>query len=218
MRFSLPTVCVIARARGAAGSPERAAWLDRLGDAAAAGASMIQVRDRLPDDASLVDFLRDLKRIVAGTGCRILVNDRTDLALAAGADGVHLKSTSVLPVDVRAIVPAEFIVGQSVHTREEATAIEAAGGCDYLLFGTVFPSRSKPDDHPIAGTGALRDVCAAVRLPVLAIGGVTVQRAGQVVEAGAAGAAAISWFADARDVREAVVSLRHALTPNRGNV
>jgi thiamine-phosphate diphosphorylase len=218
MPLSLPIVCVVTRARGAAGSTERSAWLDRLRETAAAGASMIQVRDRLLDDRALLEFLRDLRRTVAGTGCAVLVNDRIDLALAAGIDGVHLKSHSVLPADVRPIVPPGFLIGRSVHAIDEARRIEAAGGCDYLLFGTVFPSRSKPDEHPIAGSDALREVCGAVHLPVIAIGGVTPQRAGEVMAAGAAGAAAISWFADAKEVRDAVIALRHALTPNRGNV
>ena len=179
---------------------------------------MIQVRDRLLDDRALLTFLRDLAGVVSGTGCKVLVNDRSDLTLAAGIDGVHLKSHAVMPVDVRAILPPPFLVGRSVHAVAEATRVEAAGGCDYLLFGTVFPSRSKPDEHPVAGSAALRDVCAAVRVPVIAIGGVTPQRAGEVMAAGAAGAAAISWFADAKEIRTAVVSLRNSLTPNRGNV
>ena len=218
MRVTSPIVCVVARARGVAGTAERNAWLDRLVQAAAAGASMIQVRERLLDDRALLGFLEDLKRGVAGTSCRLLVNDRTDLALAAGLDGVHLKSHSVPPKDVRRIVPPGFLIGRSVHTVEEATATESEGGCDYLVFGTVFPSSSKPEHHPIAGVEGLAAVCRAVQLPVVAIGGVTPDRARAVAGAGAAGAAAISWFSDAKDVRDGVRTLRDALTPNRGNV
>ena len=82
----------------------------------------------------------------------------------------------------------------------------------------MFPSASKPDDHPIAGVHALRQVCARVSLPVLAIGGVTAARARQVAEAGAGGAAAISLFAEAGDLGATVAALRDALTPRRGSV
>src|SRR5687768_9627213 len=152
MPFALPIVCVIARARGTAGSPERSAWLDRLGKAAAAGASMIQVRDRLVDDRALLTFLRDLAGVVSGTGCRILVNERTDVSLAARIDGVHLKSHGIPPIAVRALLPPPLLVGRSVHSVDEAMRVEQGGGCDYLLFGTVFPSRSKPDEHQVAGS------------------------------------------------------------------
>ena len=211
-------ICVVTRARGAAGSAERGALIERLAAAASAGADMIQVRERLFDDRALLAFVQELIRAVEPTTCRVLVNERTDIALAAGAAGVHLRSDSPAPSDVRAIVPAGFIIGRSVHALEEATFTAAAGGCDYRLFGTVFPSASKPDGHPIAGVAALADVCRAVTLPVLAIGGITAARAAEAAAAGAAGVAAISWFSEARDIAEAVSTLRDALTLNRGNV
>lgn len=179
---------------------------------------MIQIRERLLDDRPLAVFVRDLVRRTRDSSCRVLVNDRTDVALVSGAAGVHLKGASVAASDVRRVAPDGFIVGRSVHSEEEAAAAEEAGGCDYLFFGTVFPSASKPDDHPIAGTEALRRACARVSLPVVAIGGVTVARAGGVAAAGASGAAAISLFADAPNIADAVLLLRSALTPRRGSV
>ncbi len=98
---------------------------------------------------------------------------------------------------------------------DEAKAVESAGGCDYLLFGTVFPSASKPADHPVAGVGALAAVCRGVRLPVLAIGGIAIDNADAVSAAGAAGIAAIGLFADAADTGAAVRALGGALTPSR---
>jgi thiamine-phosphate pyrophosphorylase len=218
MVLAVPAICVITRARGAAGSRERTTLLARLHAAAHAGATMIQVRERLLDDRSLVEFVRDLVARTRATGCQVLVNDRPDIAIAASAAGVHLKSHSMAAVDVRRIGPTGFLVGRSVHSKEEAIAAEEAGGCDYLFFGTVFPSASKPDDHPIAGVDALRRVCAAVSLPVIAIGGLTAGRAGGVAAAGAAGAAAISLFSEAANIADAVVSLQRALTPQRGSV
>ena len=214
----IPIVCVITRARGAEGSAERAALTDRLVTAARAGATMIQVRERLLDDRALAAFVRDLVAGTAGTECQVIVNNRPDIALAAGAAGVHLKSGAMAAGDVRRIAPPPFVVGRSVHSEEEAEAAEAAGGCDYLVFGTVYPSSRKPDDHPVAGTDGLRSVCARVSLPVVAIGGITVARAGAVRAAGAAGVAAISLFSEAADIREAIISVRNALTPEVGSV
>ena len=214
MRLTAPIIAVVTRARGPEGSRERAALLGRLNAAASAGATMIHVRERLLDDRSLAGFVRELVSLTRDTACGVLVNDRPDIALAAGAAGVHLKGNSLAAVDVRRLVPAGFLIGRSVHSDEEAVAAEEAGGCDYLMFGTVFPSASKPDDHPIAGLDALRRVCARVSLPVLAIGGVTVGRAGGVTAAGAAGAAAIGLFSEAANIEETVKALRHALTHN----
>jgi thiamine-phosphate diphosphorylase len=214
----VPIVCVITRARGVEGSAERVVLMDRLASAARAGATMIQVRERLLDDRALAAFVRDLVVATSGTGCQVIVNDRPDIALAAGAGGVHLKSGSIAALDVRRIAPSGFVVGRSVHSEDEAAAAEEAGGCDYLIFGTIFPSSSKPDDRPLAGTDGLQRVCARVSLPVVAIGGVTVPRAGAVRAAGAAGIAAISLFSESADIAEAVLAVRNALTPQLGSV
>ena len=218
MSLPLPIVCVVTRVRGVEGSPEREALLGRLARAAAAGAGMIQVRERQFDDRALVGFVRDLVARTRGTACLVTVNDRPDVAIAGGAAGVHLKGRSLEPADVRRILPPGFVVGRSVHSEEEAIATEAAGGCDYLVFGTVFPSASKPDHHAIAGVDALARVCARVTLPVVAIGGVTVARGRALAAAGAAGAAAISLFAEAADIAATVAALRDALTPQVGSV
>lgn len=214
----VPIVCVISRARGAQGSAERAVLMDRLAAAARAGATMIQVRERLLDDRALAAFVRDLVVATSATGCQVIVNNRPDIALAAGAAGVHLKSDSMAASDVRRIAPRPFVVGRSVHSADEAVAAEDAGGCDYLVFGTVFPSSSKPDDHPVAGTDGLYRVCARVSLPVVAIGGITAARARTARTAGAAGIAAISLFSESADIGDAVLSVRNALTPQLGSV
>ena len=218
MRLILPAICLITRARGTPGSTERLRLLQRLSAAAAAGATMVQIRERQLDDRRLLAFVADVRAAVAGAGTLVLVNDRPDLAIAAGADGVHLKSDAPPAADVRTVVPHGFVVGRSVHSAAEAQATVHAGGCDYLLFGTVFPSRSKPADHPVAGIDALRRVCNGVQLPVIAIGGITESRAAEAVTAGAAGVAAISLFAEAEDVGATVSALRRALTRSDGSV
>ena len=218
MRVSYPIITIVTRVRGVAGSAERTAFIDRLASAAAAGATFIQVRERQVDDRDVASFVSALAGPVRDAGGRVLVNDRVDIALAAGADGVHLKSDAPAVADVRRLLSPDHIVGRSVHSEEEAASIEDAGGCDYLFFGTVFPSSSKPEDHPIAGVEALARVCGSVTLPVVAIGGITLTTAPRVVDAGAAGVAAINLFATARDLPETIHSLHRALTLPLGNV
>jgi len=218
MPIARPAICVITRGRGAANSRERGALLARLASAAAAGATMIQIRERQFADRELLDFAREGVEAVRPHGSIVTLNERIDIALAAGAGGVHLKSNSPSVSDVRRIVPAEFLVGRSVHSVEEAVTTAAAGGCDYLLFGTVFPSASKPADHPIAGIDALERVCRSVSLPVMAIGGICVERARALARSGAAGIAAISLFAESTDIGRTVREVHDALTVSSGNV
>ena len=218
MSIRQPAICVVTRGRGSADSSERAALLERLESAASAGATIVQIRERQFDDRELVRFTEQVADAVRPHRVLVAVNERVDIALAAGAGGVHLKSNSPPVSDVRRIVPAEFVVGRSVHSVEEAVAAERSGGCDYLFFGTVFPSTSKPADHVVAGVEALERVCHAVALPVIAIGGISRERAPLVVRAGAAGIAAISLFADSRDIASTVREVHDALTLPSRNV
>jgi thiamine-phosphate pyrophosphorylase len=208
----LPVICIVTRARGRADSAERASLLGRLAAAATAGATMVQVRERQFDDRQLLVFMRQVIAAIRPAGALALVNDRTDVALAAGADGVHLKSDGPAAEDVRRIVPEGFVIGRSVHSEEEAAGAARSGACDYLLFGTVFHSASKPDDHATTGIGPLAQVCRRVAVPVLAIGGVSVDRAPEIAAAGAAGVAAISLFSEADDIVGTVAALAAALT------
>ena len=168
--------------------------VDRLAAAARAGVHLIQIRQRDLDARTLTTVTRRAVEAVAGTAARVLVNDRVDIALAAGAHGVHLRADSVPARRVRAIAPGSFVIGRSVHSLNEALAAQQHGGLDYLLFGTVFKTSSKPG-AAAAGTDALRSVVAATTLPVLGIGGITAANASQVGMAGAAGIAAIGLFA-----------------------
>ena len=166
----------------------------------------MQIREpRLPDPALL-----GLTRQAGETGIKTLVNDRLDVALAAGADGVHLRGHSFSAARVRERVGKAFLIGRSVHDLAEAGAADREGGCDYLLFGTVFPSRSKPEGHRVAGLDALREVCHRVSLPVIAIGGITRERAAEVRAAGAAGIAAIGLFDDTESLRSTVEFVRRS--------
>ena len=163
--------------------------------AARAGIDLVQLREPGLDDRALTALVAGAVDAVAGTRARVLVNDRVDVALTAGAHGVHLRADSVSAGRVREIVPNGFLIGRSVHTPAEA--VEAArSGVDYLVAGTVYPTRSKPEGTVLLGLGGLTEVVRAVGVPVLAIGGVVADKVGDIAASGAAGVAAIGVFAD----------------------
>jgi thiamine-phosphate pyrophosphorylase len=200
-----PVVCVITdrrRAGGSAGDPFTR-LVDQVTRAAQAGVDLIQVRERDLDGGALLRLVRACLSAVHGTRTRVLVNDRVDVALAAGAHGVHLRGPSMPATRVRRIVPPGFLIGRSVHAVDEAEAVTREGGLDYLLFGTVLATASKPGRAP-AGIEALARVVTATALPVLAVGGIGPDTACAVGATGAAGFAAIGLFAEA-DSPEAVV-------------
>ncbi|HEY2382675.1 MAG TPA: thiamine phosphate synthase [Terriglobia bacterium] len=150
------------------------------------GVDMIQIREKDLPARELFELASRLRTLAAGTKTRILVNDRLDIALAAGLDGVHLPGNGLPPERVRGLVR---MVGMSVHSIAEAVQAERAS-VDFVVFGPVFDSPGKT----AVGLEPLRNVAAAVKIPVLAIGGVTLMTAGEVLNAGAAGIAGIRLF------------------------
>lgn len=167
---------------------ERLAGL--VGGAADAGVDLVQVREADLDGQSLAAYVRRLVERVQGSRTRILVNDRLDVALAAGAQGVHLKDAPVSVERIRATAPDGFLIGQSIHSPEDA----ADSSADYLIFGAVFPSRSKPDLPAGAGLAGLEAAASRARVPVLGIGGVNRTHFPAIAATGAAGIAAIDLF------------------------
>jgi thiamine-phosphate pyrophosphorylase len=130
-------------------------------------------------------------RVIEGTESSLVVNDRVDVALAAGAHGVHLPERALPPDRVRGLLPRPALVGTSIH----APAPELDGGSvDYAVFGTVYGTSSKAPELPVAGPEGLRRVVERSVVPVLAIGGVTMGRMAEIAAAGAAGFAAIELF------------------------
>jgi thiamine-phosphate diphosphorylase len=174
--------------------PSLAGIVAQVERAAAAGIDLVQVRERDLEGRALLEVVRACLAAVTGTASRVLVNDRLDVALAAGAHGVHLRGASFPAARVRDLVGTGFLVGRSVHSAAEAAEAYRSGGLDYLMFGNVFETASKPG-RPGTGLDRLADVAAATPLPVLAVGGITAERAPLVARAGAAGFAAISIFA-----------------------
>jgi thiamine-phosphate pyrophosphorylase len=159
------------------------------GRAARGGVEMIQIRAKQLSAKALSELVR--AAVAARGSARILVNTRIDVALACGAQGVHLPAGSIAPSAIRRIAPPQFLIGVSCHTVEELRAAENEGA-DFAVYGPVFESVTK-SVVPI-GLDALRIACASVRLPVYALGGVTAANAALCIEAGAAGIAGISLF------------------------
>ena len=172
-----------------------ATLFEQVRAAAAASVDLIQVREPDLPDQVLLEVVTRCVGLARGSKTVILVNDRLDIALAAGAAGVHLQARSVPAPVARRHVPAGFLLGRSVHDVAEAVRVVEGGGLDYLVMGTVFSSRFKPGVSP-CGVKVLGAVVRAVDLPVLAIGGVTVDNSVDVFCAGAAGVAAIGLFAE----------------------
>ena len=213
-----PSLCLVTDRRAVApdartAAAQLAALERQLDEAIEAAVDLIQIREGdLPS--------RDLLGLAARVGTRarqtqtqVLVNDRSDVALSIPDVGVHLKSDGPPISIVRPLAGRDRLIGRSAHDPVDVRLVD---GADYLIFGTVFPSASKPPGAPAAGVDALRRACGAVPMPVLAIGGVTPERVADCQRAGAAGIAAIGIFLPpgrapgALGPRAAAVALRDA--------
>lgn len=171
------------------------------------GAPAIQLRVKNGTARGMADLGRVLRDDTREAGALLFVNDRLDVALAIGADGVHLGADD-LPVEAaRRIVPEGFLIGRSVDAAAEVEAALAEGP-DYLGAGPVYPTGSKDDAGPVMGVSGLEQVVrAAGRVPVVGIGGIDIARAGEVAGAGAAGVAVIGAVMRAPDPRLAAEGL-----------
>ncbi len=198
---SSPVLCLVT---------DRAACLGRpletvVTEAVAAGASLVQLREKDLSARELLHLGRRLLAPVRASGALLVVNDRLDVALALGADGVQLGARSLPVREARRLVGDEMLVGASVHSLEEAVRAEE-DGADYAVLGTIFKTRSHPGT-PGAGVGLVAEVAAAVRIPVIAIGGITAANTPLVMRAGAVGIAVITAIQSAEDVTTATRAL-----------
>ncbi len=174
-----------------------------VGDAGAAidgGASVVQVRLKTTPTGALLAAARRVVELGRGRAL-VIVNDRADVAVLAGADGVQVGDDDLPPAEVRRIVGDGLLVGRTCRALAEARAA-LAEGADHVGFGPVFGSASKALPVPPRGLPMLREVAAALAAPVVAIGGITLERIGEVAAAGAAAAAVIHDLFAQGDVRQ----------------
>jgi thiamine-phosphate pyrophosphorylase len=174
--------------RGPLGSTS--ALLANIADQLAAGIEMIQLRERDLSARELLALAEAVLRLPNPNGTKVLINDRADVALACGAAGVHLRGNSVAPWRIRAIAPERFLIGVSCHSVDDVRRAEDEGAS----FAVLAPIFETPGKGAPLGTGPLAEAVRAVGIPVLALGGITKERAQQCMDAGAAGIAGISIF------------------------
>jgi len=186
---------------------QKNASLDQILAAAATGINLVQLREKKLPARFLFRIAKELADALKGTRCSLLVNERLDVAVAAGAHGVHLTSTSIPPAKVRAIAPKGFVIGVSTHSGSEVLRARDSGA-DYAVYGPVFPTPGKADQSSAKGTEELRAVCAAASpFPVLALGGISRSNYRSAIDSGASGIAAISLFEDIEQAAEAIEGL-----------
>jgi thiamine-phosphate pyrophosphorylase len=207
-----PTLCVIT-------DPTLAAGKDHVAIAAAAlagGADVIQLRDKQGGLRDLLGQARAIRALCRQAGATFIVNDRVDLALAAEADGAHVGQEDLPAEAARRLLGAGRILGVSTHSVAQAQAALAAGA-DYIGFGPMFATGTKDTGYAPRGPAGLMDVRRAVgTLPILAIGGITLEHVGDVIRAGATAPAIISAVVAAPDITAAAAAFRGRVLVARG--
>ncbi|MDD1705457.1 MAG: thiamine phosphate synthase [Methanoregulaceae archaeon] len=171
------------------------------------GADVVQLRDKSLPCRDLLAAACEIREVTREAGALFIVNDRIDIALASGADGVHLGQDDLPVRDAQRIAPPGFIIGVSVGCIAEAVAAESAGA-GYVALSPTFPTTSKEDAGKGHGITVLRGICSAVSLPVIAIGGISPRNVPEVIAAGAEGVAVISSVVGQDDITRAARQMK----------
>jgi thiamine-phosphate pyrophosphorylase len=225
----IPILCYVTdrRSLSAAAVATHSALVEKIAAVSAAGIDWVQIREKDLPGRQLAILTREA--VARRSGARIIVNDRLDVAVAENAGGVHLGEASLPVADVakwanrtesgvvvgdhsaasQFLIAAsgDFLIGASCHSLESAKTA-ASDGADYIFFGPVFATPSKAKFGEPQGVKKLAEVCSAVSVPVIAIGGITLENAGECVRAGATGIAAIRLFQDAAKPAQVVSTLK----------
>jgi thiamine-phosphate pyrophosphorylase len=192
--------------------------LEAVERALAGGVRAVQLREKDLGGRELLELARKMRALASRYGAKLLINDRADIALAAGADGVHLGEASIPPEEARRLLGPGKLIGCSAHSAERLAAAEA-GGADFAVFGPVYFTPSKAPYGPPLGVDTLRRACASVRIPVFALGGVGAENIEEVIAAGADGVAMISAILAAEDpetsASEINLSVNDAISKHR---
>jgi len=183
--------------------------------AIAGGATMVQLRDPEAKTRALVEEARAIHRLTRPAGIPFVVNDRVDVALAAGADGVHLGQSDMTVADARALIGPDPILGLSI-TSEADLDVSDLRGVDYLGVGPVFQTSTKPDAAPPINVGGLEAIVARTKVPIVAIGGIHAGNASDAIAAGARGIAVVSAICAAPDAEAATRELVEIVRNTRG--
>jgi thiamine-phosphate pyrophosphorylase len=178
------------------------------------GAQLIQLRAKNATDRDLLELTRQAMAAARAAGARLVVNDRPDVALLAGADGVHVGQDDVPPAECRRLLGPEAVVGWSTHGPEQLAAAEGLP-VDYVALGPIFATSTKADHEPVVGLDGLRRCRPLTRLPLVAIGGIGAESAGAVIAAGADAVAVVSAVMGGADPARAMRALRAALDERR---
>lgn len=181
-----------------------------ISDAVAGGATIIQMRTKKRDTREFLEVVMKATELLRNRKVPLIINDRVDIALACGADGVHLGQTDMPLGYARKILGQRKIIGISVNTLAEAQAAEKEGA-DYLGVGPIFPTSSKIDLPPVLGLEGIKEIRAETKIPILAIGGINVANVADVISAGASGVAVISAIAASDNPRAAAGELINAI-------
>jgi len=197
-----PIVCYVTGRKSLGEADSTQLLLARIRAAAEAGVDWVQIREREMGARALLELAKAAVTACAGKA-QVLINDRLDVALAAGAAGVHLRGESMPAAEVipwlrAGNAPADFLAGVSCHSLEDARQAEAAGA-SYIFFGPVFETPAKKQFGAPQGVEKLAEVCRSVRIPVIAIGGMSGDRSFDCLRAGASGIAAIRMFQEPRE-------------------
>lgn len=180
--------------------------LEQVACAAEGGATIIQLREKHLEDGALIEEARAFAALCREKGVISIINDRADIAVAAGADGAHVGQDDLEAGRAREILGQDRILGVSVHNVEEALRAEAAGA-DYLGVGAAFQTGTKTDAKPISHA-LYREITRAVHIPVVAIGGITRENILELSGRGLSGAAVVSALFGVEDVRAAALEMR----------
>jgi thiamine-phosphate pyrophosphorylase len=211
-----PILCYVTDRRSLSGAStsgtQPARLLEKISAIAAAGVDWVQIREKDLAARELAALTRDA--IARRAKARIIVNDRLDVALADSAGGVHLGEEGLSVADVARFVKrtafdpnGNLLIGASCHSLDGVKAA-VRDGADYVFFGPVFATPSKAKFGKPQGLKKLATVCSAMSVPVIAIGGITLENAGECISAGAAGIAAIRLFQDATDPVKIISTLK----------
>ena len=183
--------------------------------AVAGGVTCVQLREKNCGTREFIDEARAVQAALQGTGVPLIVNDRADVALAIGADGVHLGQQDMAIADARRLGPSGWIIGVSAESVADAARAELEGA-DYIGASPIFATPTKTDHAPPLGLEGLRAMRAAVKIPLVAIGGIHAGNAQEVILAGADGLAVVSAIVSADSPRAAAAELRHEVENSRG--